>query len=156
MSAKWRLFCLGLNVLKQLKLNQVQCIQLPQTRKHTAYVCRPLQRRHNQSKGVSNHQRPDCLLNGLFRRRSKNTKAHHHWPLWGEFTGDLWISITRASNAENISIWWRHHVIEISHPKPNSDASPVPIWYIVEGIPVTQRLTGPGLTRHLQRGMIRN
>ena len=22
-----------------------------------------------------------------------------HWPLWGEFTSD----------AENVSIWWRHH-----------------------------------------------
>ena len=26
-----------------------------------------------------------------------------HWFLWGEFTGD------RASIAENVSIWWRHH-----------------------------------------------
>ena len=35
-----------------------------------------------------------CLLNRLFRRRSKNIKAPRHWP-W-------------ASNAENVSIWWRH------------------------------------------------
>ena len=26
-----------------------------------------------------------------------------------EFTGDLWIPAQRASNAENVSIWWRHH-----------------------------------------------
>ena len=32
-----------------------------------------------------------------------NIKAVRHYPLWGEFTGD------RASNAENVSIWWRHH-----------------------------------------------
>ena len=27
----------------------------------------------------------------------------------GEFTGDRWIPRTKASNAENVSIWWRHH-----------------------------------------------
>ena len=26
-----------------------------------------------------------------------------------EFTGDRWIPAQMASNAENISIWWRHH-----------------------------------------------
>ena len=30
----------------------------------------------------------------------ENIKAPRHWPLWGEFT----------SNAENVSIWWCHHV----------------------------------------------
>ena len=38
---------------------------------------------------------------------SKNVKAARHWPLWGEFIGDWWIQ--RASNAENVSICWRHH-----------------------------------------------
>ena len=33
----------------------------------------------------------------------ENIKAPRHWPLCGEFTGD------RASNAEKVSIWWRHH-----------------------------------------------
>ena len=32
-----------------------------------------LQWRHNEPNGVSNHQRIDCLLNRLFRRRSKKT-----------------------------------------------------------------------------------
>ena len=32
-----------------------------------------LQWRHNELDGVSNHQPHDCLFNGLFRRRSKNT-----------------------------------------------------------------------------------
>ena len=32
-----------------------------------------------------------------------------HWPLCGKFTGDRWISAQRASNAENVCIWWRHH-----------------------------------------------
>ena len=29
-----------------------------------------------------------------------------------EFTGDRWIPRTNASNAENVSIWWRHHGIK--------------------------------------------
>ena len=39
----------------------------------------------------------------------ENTKAPRHWPLCGEFTGDRWIPAQNASNAENVSIWWRHH-----------------------------------------------
>ena len=33
----------------------------------------------------------------------------HHWPLCGEFTGPGEFPAQRASNAENVSIWWRHH-----------------------------------------------
>ena len=36
-------------------------------------VHRPLQWRHNERYGVSNHQPQDCLLNRLFRCRSKKT-----------------------------------------------------------------------------------
>ena len=36
-------------------------------------------------------------------------KASRHWSLWGEVIGDRWIPAQRASNAENISILWRHH-----------------------------------------------
>ena len=39
----------------------------------------------------------------------ENIKAPRHWPLCGEFTGDQWIPAQMASNAENVSIWWRHH-----------------------------------------------
>ena len=40
----------------------------------------------------------------------ENIKALRHWPLWGEFTGDCWIPHSqRASDAENVSIWSRHH-----------------------------------------------
>ena len=38
-----------------------------------ASTCCALQRRHNELDGVSNHQRLDCLLNRLFRNRSKKT-----------------------------------------------------------------------------------
>ena len=59
----------------------------------------PLYWRHNKRNGVSNHQPNDCLLNRLFRRRSKKKiKAPRHWPLCGEFTGEF--PAQRASNAE--------------------------------------------------------
>ena len=66
--------------------------------------------RHNDHAGVSNHQPDDCLLNRLFRRRSKKTsKLRVTGPLCGEFTGTGEFPAQRASYAENVSIWWRHH-----------------------------------------------
>ena len=66
-----------------------------------------LQWRHNGHNGVSNHRRLDCLLNCLFRRRSKKTSklrvtglCERNSPVIGEFPSQ------RASNAENVSIWW--------------------------------------------------
>ena len=71
-----------------------------------------LQWHHNGRGGVSNHQLHDCLLNRLFKRRSKKTSKLRvtalcagNSPETGEFPAQM------ASNAENISIWWRHHVI---------------------------------------------
>ena len=69
-----------------------------------------LQWHQNGRDGVSNHQRRDCLLNRLFRRRSKKIPKLRliglcagNSPLTGEFPAQ------RASNAENVSIWWGHH-----------------------------------------------
>ena len=69
-----------------------------------------LQWRHNGRDSVSNHQPHDCLLNRLFRRRSKKTSklrvtglCDGNSPGTGEFPAQ------RASHAENVSIWWRHH-----------------------------------------------
>ena len=69
-----------------------------------------LQWRQNGHDSVSNHQPRDCLLNRLFRRRSKKTSKLRvtglcvgNSPVPGEFPAQ------RASNAENVSIWWRHH-----------------------------------------------
>ena len=66
--------------------------------------------RHNEQAGVSNHQPHHCLLNRLFRRRSKKTLKLRvtglcvgNSPGTGEFPAQM------ASNAENVSIWWRHH-----------------------------------------------
>ena len=67
--------------------------------------------RHNGRDGVSNHQPHDCLLNRSFRRRSKKTSELRvtglcagNSPVTGELPAQM------ASNAENVSIWWRHHV----------------------------------------------
>ena len=52
----------------------------------------------------------DCLLNHLFRRRSKEvSKPRVTGPLCGEFIGHGEFSPQRDSNAENVSIWWRHN-----------------------------------------------
>ena len=39
----------------------------------------------------------------------ENIKVPRHWPLCGEFTRTGEIPAQRVSNAENVSIWWRHH-----------------------------------------------
>ena len=69
--------------------------------------------RHNGHDGVSNHQPHDCLRNRLFRRRSKKTSklsvtglCARNSPVTGEFPAQ------RASNAEKVSIWWRHHEMD--------------------------------------------
>ena len=66
--------------------------------------------RHNRRDIVSNHQPHDCLLNRLFRCRSTKTSKLRvtglcagNSPVPGEFPAQM------ASNAENVSIWWRHH-----------------------------------------------
>ena len=45
---------------------------------------------------------------GTYQRKIKSLR---HWPLCGELTGDRWIPAQRASNTEDVSIWWRHHVV---------------------------------------------
>ena len=52
--------------------------------------------RYNGRDGVSNHQPHYCLLNRLFRSRSKKTSKLPVTGLCGEFTGDRWISRTNG------------------------------------------------------------
>ena len=66
---------------------------------------------HNEHHSVSNHQPHDCLMNRLFGRRSKKTSKLRvtglcagNSPGTGEFPAQM------TSYAENVSIWWRHHV----------------------------------------------
>ena len=71
-----------------------------------------LQWRHNEQDSVSNHQPHDCLLNRLFRRRSKKTSKLRVTGLCaGNSPGTVEFPARMASNTENVSIWWRHHVM---------------------------------------------
>ena len=74
----------------------------------------PLQWRHNDHDGISNHQPHGCLLNHLFRPRSKKTSKLRVAGLCVEFTGTGEFPAQRVSYAENVSIWWRHHAMPLS------------------------------------------
>ena len=74
----------------------------------------PLQWHNNEHDGISNHWRLDCLLNRLFRRRSKKTSKLHvtclckgNSSVTSEFTSQ------RVSNMENVSIIGCHHVCQV-------------------------------------------
>ena len=66
---------------------------------------------HNEHDGVANHLRIDCLLDRLFRCRSKEISKLHVTGLcdWNPLTTSGFPSQS-ASNAEIVSIWWRHYV----------------------------------------------
>ena len=73
-----------------------------------------LQWRHNGHESVSNQNPHHCLLNRLFGRRSKKTSKLRVTglcagtsPGTGEFPAEM------PSNAENVSICFRHHQIKI-------------------------------------------
>ena len=77
-----------------------------------AIIFKPLPWRHNDRDGVSNHQHLDCLLNRLFGCISKKTSKLYviglcegNPPVTGGFPSQ------RTSNAENVSICWRHRAI---------------------------------------------
>ena len=81
-------------------------------RKAQWHTVASLRWRHIGRHGVSNHQPHDCLLNRLLRHRSKRTSklcvtglCVGKSPGTGEFPAQM------ASNAENVSISWRHHVM---------------------------------------------
>ena len=70
------------------------------------YLAVPLQWCHNGHGGISNHQPHYCLLNHLFRRKSKKTSrplCAGNSLVTGAFPAQM------ASNAEKVSIWWCHH-----------------------------------------------
>ena len=72
-----------------------------------------LQWRHNDHDGVSNHQPHGCLFNQVYSgtdRRKHQSSASRAFAC-GEFTGSGEFPAQTASNAENVSIWWRHRGI---------------------------------------------
>ena len=100
------------NPLAQLTILLSQTFRQRDMSNPVQWTNESLQWHHNERNGILNQRR----LNGLFAQPfvwaqiKKNIKALRHWPLWGEFTGARWIPSQRGSNAENVSIWWRHHV----------------------------------------------
>ena len=97
-----------------------------------------LQCRHNERDDVSNHRRLYCLFNRLFRHRSKKTSklcvtglCEGNPPVTGGFPSQ------RASNAENVSIWWCHRDLnrikcKIAFPlsSPQCDHSISTVWLL--------------------------
>ena len=80
-----------------------------------------LQWHHNERNGISNQQHIDCLFNHLFRHRSKKTLKFRitglcegNSPVTGEFPTQ------KASNTDNIFIWWRHHDLWVRDVKTES------------------------------------
>ena len=156
--AKSRSFCLGLKVLNLEMvyecsllihwtsqahpltilegisniLSWLHMYKLPLTTiKHVHYS---LQWHHNKHDGVSNHQPHECLLNCLFRRRSKKASKLRvtglcagNSPVTGEFPAQT------TNYTENISIWWRHHA-KTYHSWPRL-ASPA-VWCMAQSTPV--------------------
>ena len=87
-------------------------------------LTKSLRWRHNDHAGVSNHQLHGCLLNRLFRRKSKKTSKLRvtglcagNSPGTGEFLAQM------ASYAEHVSIWWRHHVEYLLHMSHNRSSN---------------------------------
>ena len=89
-----------------------------------------LQWRHNERDSVLIHRRLDSFLNRLFRRRSKKTVPRH----WAFFDGDSpaagGLPLQKASDAENVSIWWRHHEIRTL---PSHVFTDVPAYALLRG-----------------------
>ena len=93
-----------------------------------------LQWRHNDRDGVSNYWRLDYLLKNMFRRKSKKTSKPRFTGLCegnSLVTGEY--PAQRASNAEHVSIWWRHHVptgLDCRANYANATAADDPIPFI--------------------------
>ena len=131
--AKWRPYCLSLNVLNLV--HSTNCTYRSLLRwlsfhvfiRHVSFIhCLPYIMRHGyccprdchwnritwspftNRDGVSYHRRLDCLLNRLFRCRSKKSSKLRVTCLFeGNSQETCEFPAQRASNAENVSNWWR-------------------------------------------------
>ena len=78
----------------------------------------------------------------------ENIKAPRHWPLCGEFTGTDEFPTQRASYAENVSIWWRHHDLYLH--RWNTEHLPIPVRFAslwCTGMTVHYRRSNPDKCR---------
>ena len=99
-------------ILTQTGAVVAKILQVISTPLCSVVVSVSLRWRQNGHYSVLNHQSHLCLLNRLFGCRSKKTSKLRvtglcagNSPGTGEFPAQM------ASNAENVSIWWRHHVL---------------------------------------------
>ena len=104
---RWMWTTVLVNSLGVVPLNDLNIAKMPDQISHFCSGCT-----HSCCRqALHDYQPHDCLLNRLFRRRSKKTSKVS---VTGLCEGNL--SVTGwANNAENVSIWWRHHVSWQSH-----------------------------------------
>ena len=101
--------CVSISIVTSRILRNVVLVRL------FLYISRYLSSQwwHNGRDGISNHQPRDCLFSRLIRRRSKKTSKRHVTGFCAgnsSVTGE--IPAQMASNTENVSIWWRHNVLQ--------------------------------------------
>ena len=111
---------------------------------HASYHLRGI-RFKQRSDGVSNHHSHHSLHKRSFRYRSKGASKLHvtglcagNSPVTGKFPAQM------ASNAENVSIWWRHHEESLTKPLEPQVNIP-PLWrnlYFAHGYLVDILYTG--------------
>ena len=98
-----------------------------------------LQWRHNERDGVSNRQPIDCLLNRLFRHRSKKTSKLRVIGLCAaDSTVTYEFPAQRISNAENVSICIETNCILPEYPLIISASTPISlqgnVWNKVDSV----------------------
>ena len=98
----------------------------------------------------------DCLLNRLFGCRWKKHQIPRHWSLWGDSVGHRWFPSQRPSNAENVSIWWRHRVLwlQMYHLATGHNRTPwTPIGHNnIQKLSIIQRMLLLSIQKKLAEG----
>ena len=95
-------------------MGHTNCNKPHQLRHNEMHQRDTLEWRHNEVDCISNHQRLSCLLNSLFRRRlNKISKPRVTGLCEGNLPMISGFPSQKISNAENVSIWWRHHDVSI-------------------------------------------
>ena len=106
----WFLKCNDFTIIIRQPRTNIKICHLYTWTHFSATLSKALQWRHNEHDGISNHRRLDCLPNRLFICRSKITSKLRVTGLYeGNSTVAVEFPAQRASKAENVSIWWRHH-----------------------------------------------
>ena len=136
----WFMFALMTAVLYGISYHTDCIIMAPHSTLNPSNVIKnifSLLWRHNERDGVSNHQRNHYLLNCWFGCRSKKTSKLRvtglclgNSPVAGEFPAQ------KTSYAENVSIWWRHHVTYYYIQCCRKYQGPQSINDLVEGWPM--------------------